>query len=750
MEPSAMDDSDQELLQTFASTRDGAVFAELVGRHSGMVFGVCRRVLGDRTLAEDAAQETFLHLLRQPAQVTGSLVGWLHRVAHGKAVDLVRREVAQDKHRKAAPLPEPQDEARWTQISPLVDEALAEVDEEQRMLLIQHFLEGRGQEELAKTHNMSQPTVSRRIAAGLVTLREVLARKGVVSAALVALGGILQANACEVVPTTLAAELAKMALASQVGLGAGVVTAKTTVGAKLIGAKALIAAGMAAGGAVIGTAVYVMPDKPVPVATVLQGVDWRTVSGLPSAIATKPLPSLPADALASAGPLRLVTLITLGGRGEDEIVSVGIAPDRSLLIAGNTNGYEPSGVRPTILGTDAPATGGEADRHGFIARLSADGRQVLGLTRFGRGQATLTRVKVGADGNLLVMGTGRAGVDLGAGSGPAAPFVARMTSDGRLSWICYRPGLIDAAEGGDNAGDEVVMVHGSQLTRHQQRTGASVGTSAVLVTRGPDHAQSVAVDQRSGTAVVMGFSMADVGSRRFRSPYAQAFVRSGAPVWALWNSTGSAARTAELIGDGMGRQAAFGADGILRVLMHTDGGNTLLGRDPSVPAKPLDPAVHDGVHQAGPGYGFRGAHRLSGIFSVGVDGRLTKGSWLSSWASQLQASSLIVEAIAGDAAGRTFAVGSGAEGQPQRAPWFADAGTKGGTIAVFDRDFRLLQCGSFPGARFSAVAERDGWVVVGGRIAMTASMRLHPALPFTTGPTEGAAAGYVAVFRSGE
>ena len=116
----------------------------------------------------------------------------------------------------------------------------------------------------------------------------------------------------------------------------------------------------------------------------------------------------------------------------------------------------------------------------------------------------------------------------------------------------------------------------------------------------------------------------------------------------------------------------------------------------------------------------------------------------------MQASSLIIEAIAGDAAGRTFAVGSGAEGQPQRAPWFANAGTKGGTIAVFDREFRLLQCGSFPGARFSAVAERDGWVVVGGRIAMTATMQLHPALPVPTGPAEGATSGYVAVFRIGE
>ena len=288
-----------------------------------------------------------------------------------------------------------------------------------------------------------------------------------------------------------------------------------------------------------------------------------------------------------------------------------------------------------------------------------------------------------------------------------------MTSDGRLSWICYRPGLIDAAE----SGDEVVVLHGSRLTRHQQPGGGATGITPALVTRGPDHAQMVAVDPQRGTAVAMGFSMGDVGSRRFRSPYAQAFTRSGHPAWTLWNATGASAKAAELIGDGMGRQAVFGADGVLRVLVHTDGGNTLLGRDPSDPAKPLDPAVHEGVHQAGPGYGFRGAHRLSGIFSVDGDGRLAKGSWLSSWASQLQASSLIVEAIAGDAVGRTFAVGSGAEGQPQRAPWFADAGadavTKGGTIAVFDRDFRLLQCGSFPGARFSAVAERDGWVVVG-------------------------------------
>jgi RNA polymerase sigma factor (sigma-70 family) len=744
-----MDDSDQHLLQTFARTRDGAVFAELVGRHSGMVFGVCRRVLGDRTLAEDAAQETFLHLLRQPAQVTGSLVGWLHRVAHGKAVDLVRREVAQDRHRKVAvevqPPPAGQDEPRWTQISPLVDEALAEVDEEQRLLLIQHFLEGRGQEELARIHGMSQPTVSRRIAAGLATLRAVLERKGVVAGALLALGGLLQANACEAVPATLIAELGKMALASQVGLGAGAATAKAAAGAKLLGAKALIAAGVVAGGAALGTAALVRPSTPVQPTVQPAGLDWRVVGPLPPAEPAAAAPALPGDALASGGPLRLVTLATLGGRGDDEIVGVGIAPDHDLLIAGNTNGYAPAGVAATVLGADAPARGGEADRHGFIARLSPDGRRVLGFARFGRGLATIAGLKVGGDGDLLVLGAGRAGADLGAGPGPAAPFVARMTAAGRLSWICYRPDLIDAAA----AGDEVVVLHGSQASRHRQPGGEAIAAAA-LATHGPDHAQAVAVERSGGTAVVMGFSMADVGGRRFRSPYAQAFTRSGAPAWTLWNSSGATARAAELIGDGMGRRAVFGADGVLRVLVHTDGGNTLLARDPGDPARPLDPAVHAGAHQSGPGYGFRGAHRLSGIFSVGPDGRLAKGSWLSSWTSPSQAASLIIEAICGDAAGRTIAVGGGADGQPQRAPWFADAGGKGGTIAVFDRGFALLQCGGFPGARFSAVAERDGWVVAGGRVAMGAGMRLHPAAPAATGPVDGASAGYVAVFRVGE
>ena len=89
--------SDGELLERYtakraesaeAATAAEMAFAALVDRHGAMVWGVCRRVLGDTHEAEDAFQATFLILVRKAGsvRVDGSLGRWLYGVAHRVAL----------------------------------------------------------------------------------------------------------------------------------------------------------------------------------------------------------------------------------------------------------------------------------------------------------------------------------------------------------------------------------------------------------------------------------------------------------------------------------------------------------------------------------------------------------------------------------------------------------------------------------------------------------------------------------------
>jgi RNA polymerase sigma factor (sigma-70 family) len=206
-----MHDEDAILIERFARSGDSTAYAAIVNRHAGLVYSVCHRILRDQALAEDIAQETFLHLLRKPESVTGSISGWLHTTATWKAIDAIRKNAAR-RRRENLYHPEVSVEtSRWEEISPYIDQTLVEMPEKARTLLIRHFLEGKSQSDLAEELKSSQPTVSRKIDAALQLLRKGLQKRGIMVGSAV-LAVLVTQQMVQAAPPALVKELGKMTL----------------------------------------------------------------------------------------------------------------------------------------------------------------------------------------------------------------------------------------------------------------------------------------------------------------------------------------------------------------------------------------------------------------------------------------------------------------------------------------------------------------------------------------------------------
>ena len=80
-----------------AARGDAAAFASLVREHQGMVFSMAYHFLHDRALAEDVAQEVFLHLYQnlRSIQSPAHLKFWLRKVASHRCIDQTRGRLTQ-------------------------------------------------------------------------------------------------------------------------------------------------------------------------------------------------------------------------------------------------------------------------------------------------------------------------------------------------------------------------------------------------------------------------------------------------------------------------------------------------------------------------------------------------------------------------------------------------------------------------------------------------------------------------------
>ncbi len=240
----SLEESDSVLVRRFARDHDGKAFALLVGRYADMVYATCRRVVRDDAQADDAVQETFFHLVKNASRIRGSLGSWLHQVATRRAIDLIRQNAARRRREQAYVIEKDSPgENTWSEIEPAVDEALEELPETCRELLVLHFLQGRSTIQIAAAKGVSQPTISRRMSEALELLRESLRSRGILAGLVPLQTVLLHSN--YVAPVALKAKLGKIALAKAAAGAASWISAESApsmgLGGKLACAAVLIA-----------------------------------------------------------------------------------------------------------------------------------------------------------------------------------------------------------------------------------------------------------------------------------------------------------------------------------------------------------------------------------------------------------------------------------------------------------------------------------------------------------------------------
>lgn len=166
------------MLETEADQRR---FTRLYEAYEKTVYAVALRVLGNPTRAEDAAQQTWLQLLRRWDRVSAlpweETEGYVVTVSKNCALDILRSE------RKTTALPEdwdpPAREAHQEEYNYLVSLILS-LPENYRSVLELKLVEEETNREIARRLGIRESTVAVRILRGRTMLKEHLEKEGYV------------------------------------------------------------------------------------------------------------------------------------------------------------------------------------------------------------------------------------------------------------------------------------------------------------------------------------------------------------------------------------------------------------------------------------------------------------------------------------------------------------------------------------------------------------------------------------------
>ncbi len=186
--------TDQEIV-VLARAGQEAAYRELIRRYERPLFSLLYRMVRDRELAEDLAQETFIKALNaiESYRPEYKFSSWIFKIANNAAIDHLRRRELDTLSLEGSPHAETPEAVEATalqigdrQESPLdavearelggqIEQAIAQLRPEYRSCILLRHVEGRAYEEIAEILGLPLGTVKTYIHRARNELRQALA-----------------------------------------------------------------------------------------------------------------------------------------------------------------------------------------------------------------------------------------------------------------------------------------------------------------------------------------------------------------------------------------------------------------------------------------------------------------------------------------------------------------------------------------------------------------------------------------------
>src|SRR5271170_4800972 len=212
--------SDLDLLDQYARENRQEAFAALLDRHLKLVYSAALRQVRSPQLAEEVAQSVFADLARDAGKISGtgfqpanSVTPWLYTVTRRTAIDVIRKESRRQlREQIAVEMNDMNATANdWTQIEPLLDDAMATLDETDRSAILLRYFENKNLREVGESLKISDDAAQKRVSRAVERLREFFSKRKITVGAS-GLAVLISANAVQSAPAGLAATISAAAV----------------------------------------------------------------------------------------------------------------------------------------------------------------------------------------------------------------------------------------------------------------------------------------------------------------------------------------------------------------------------------------------------------------------------------------------------------------------------------------------------------------------------------------------------------